>query len=108
MCEVRASPSKAALYLISNEKNIVLPTQLLDFLQVARRWYDYAVSVSHASSHLDLEFSPGRALDWFHHEGSDPITIRFEGFSNVVNVTKVYFSSSGRYRTDFGHKWPVH
>lgn len=67
VCEVRTSPSKAALYLISNEKNVVLPTQLLDFLQVARTWHDYAVLVSHASSHLDLEFSPSRALDWFHH-----------------------------------------
>lgn len=108
MCEVRTSPSKAALYLISNEKNVVLPTQLLDFLQVARRWHDYAIPVSHTSTRADLEFSPRRALDWLHHQGSDPITIRFEGFSNVVNVTKVYFSSSGRYRTDFGHKWPVY
>lgn len=32
VCEVRTSPSKAALHLISDEKNIVLLTQLLDLL----------------------------------------------------------------------------
>lgn len=32
MCQVRTGPSKAALYLISNEENIVLLTQLLNFL----------------------------------------------------------------------------
>lgn len=108
MCEVCTSSSKAALYLISNEKDVVFPTQLLDFLKVARRWHDYATPVSHTSTQLDLEFSPRRALDWLHHQGSNPIAIRLKGFSNVVNVTKVYFSSSGRYRTDFGHKWPVY
>lgn len=33
--EIRTSSSKAALYLISNEKNVVFLTQLLNVFQVA-------------------------------------------------------------------------
>lgn len=49
VCKVLTSPPKAALHLISNEKDIVLLTQLLDFIQVARGRYDDAASVSPAS-----------------------------------------------------------
>lgn len=106
MCQVRTSSSEAALHLIGDEKNIVLLTQLLDFLQIARRWYDYAALVSQASTHFDPNISPRRALDGLNHEGGDPLPIRFEGFSDVVNLTKAYFSASRRYRTNIWHKWP--
>lgn len=49
VCKILTSPPKAALHLISNEKDIVLLTQLLDFIQVTRGRYDDAASVSPAS-----------------------------------------------------------
>lgn len=106
MCQVRTSSSKAALYLVSNEKNIVLLTQLLDFLQVARRRHYDAAPVSQASTYFDPDISPRRALDWLNHDGGDPLAVRLEGVSDVVNVPKAYFSASGRYRTDIWHEWP--
>lgn len=106
MGQVRTSPSKAALYLISNEENIVLLTQLLDFLQVTRGWHDDAAPVSQASTYFYSDISPRRALDWLNHEGHNPLTVLFKGVSDVVNLTISDFSSGGRYRTDFWHKWP--
>lgn len=106
VCQVRTSPSKAALYLISNEKNIVLLTKLLNLLQVTRRRHDNAAPVSQASTYFEPDISPCRALDWLNHEGGNPLTVRLEGVSDVVNVTKSYFPTSGRYWTDIWHKWP--
>lgn len=58
MCQVRTGPSKAALYLISNKKNIVLLTQLLNFLQVTRGWHDDAAPVSQTFTRFDPNTSP--------------------------------------------------
>lgn len=108
VCQVRTSSSKAALYLISNEKNIVLLTQLLNFLQVTRGWHDDAAPVSQTLNRFDPGISPRRALDWLDHEGGDPLTVLLESLSYVVNLAKADLSPSRGYRTDIWHEWPKH
>lgn len=66
-------------------------------------------SARHPSSRDGLlKYSPRRALDRLYHDCSNPLTISLESFSNVVDVTKAYFSASMRERADLWHERAVH